>query len=213
MRWYAETGAVRLRQQLLDVAVLVWCFVFLRLADAVQAAVLRLQEPGRQLQDAGGGLARALDDAAQRVSDAPLVGDRLRAPLDVAAEASRDVAGAGTAGQDAVATLAEVLGLVVALVPILYVLARWIPHRYRYAREAGAAERLRGDVELLALRAATSLPMHRLARLGPDPVGRWRRGEPGAAEELAALELKALGLRPASVGSRRVRPEPGHQDD
>ncbi|MDP9497396.1 MAG: hypothetical protein M3P46_06980, partial [Actinomycetota bacterium] len=79
MRWYAETGAVRLRQQLLDVGVLVWCFVFLRLADAVQAAVLRLQEPGRQLQDAGGGLARALDDAAQRVADAPLVGDRLRA--------------------------------------------------------------------------------------------------------------------------------------
>jgi len=30
---------------------------------------------------------------------------------------------------------------------------------------------------------------------GADPVGRWRRGEPGAAEALAALELRAQGLR------------------
>lgn len=157
---------------------------------------LRLQEPGRQLQGAGTRLADGLASAADRVSGAPLVGGRLREPLDAAAGAGRAVADAGAAGQNAVGRLALLLALVVVLVPVGVVLARWLPHRLRYAREAAAAVLLRGDVELLALRAATSLPLSRLAQLGPEPVARWRRGEPGAVEALAALELHTLGVAP-----------------
>ncbi len=197
MKWYADDGAMRIRQQALDVAVLMWCYLFLRLGQAVHGLVLRLQEPGRELQGAGDRLAGGLGDAARRVAGAPLVGDRLRGPLDAAAEASRAVAGAGAAGQEAVGHLALVLALIVALIPIGYALSSWLPYRLRYAREAAAAVALRGDVELLALRAATSLPLSRLARLGPEPVARWRRGEPGAAQELAALELGSLGVRGA----------------
>lgn len=196
---YAETGPLRLRQQALDVAVLVWSWLCVELGQRVHGLVLQLQEPGRQLEGAGARLAEGLGDAADRVDGAPLVGDRLRGPLDAAAEASRSVADAGTAGQDTVGTLALVLALVVALVPLLLVVALWLPGRVRWAREAGAARLLRGDVELLALRAATSLPLSRLATLGPEPVARWRRGEPGAAEALAALELRQLGLRPGAA--------------
>lgn len=195
MKWYADDGAMRWRQQALDLGVLVWCWVFLQLAQAVHALVLRLQEPGRQVQGAGDRLAGGLGDAADRVSGAPLVGDRLRGPLDAAAEASRALAEAGSSGQETVGTLALVLALVVGLLPVAYVLSRWVPYRLAYAREAGAAVALQDDLELLALRAATRLPLSRLARLGADPVGRWRRGEPGAREELAALELAALGVR------------------
>ena len=195
MKWYAEQGPLRVRQQALDLAVLVWCYVFLRLGQAVHENVLRLQEPGRQLQSAGTDLAGGLGSAAERVGGTPLVGDALRDPLDAASRASRALSDAGAAGQDAVGTLALVLGLVVALIPVAYVLSRWLPHRLAYAREAAAAVRLRGDTELLALRAAATLPMHRLARLGDEPVGRWRRGEPGAGEALAELELATLGLR------------------
>ena len=204
MRWYAETGPLRVRQQVLDLAVLVWCWVFTQLGRSVHETVLGMQEPGRRLQSAGGDLGGSLGRAAEQAGGAPLVGDALREPLDAAARASQAVSDAGAAGQEAVAALALVLALVVALLPIAYVLARWLPYRVGYAREASAAARLRGDVELLALRAAATLPMHRLARLGPEPVGRWRRGEPGAAEALAELELQTLGLRPTDRGSERL---------
>jgi len=196
MKWYAEDGAMRTRQQLTDVAALAFCWIFLKLGQSVHGTVLRLQEPGRQLADAGNGLAGGLGDAANNVGGTPLVGDKLSAPLNVATEASRAVARAGAAGQDAVAAVAVVLGLIVALLPIAYLLSRYLPHRTRYAREAGAADALRGDVELLALRAASTLPLSALAKLGPEPVGRWRRDEPGAAEALARLELATLGLLP-----------------
>ena len=204
MKWYADDGAMRTRQQLTDVGALAFCWVFLRLGQGVHATVLRLQEPGRQLADAGNGLAGGLGDAASSVAGAPLVGDRLSAPLNAATQASRAVAAAGTAGQDAVGAVAVVLGLIVALLPIAYLLSRYLPHRARYAREAGAADALRGDVELLALRAASTLPLSTLARLGPEPVGRWRRGEPGSAQALAELELRTLGLLPDRA-PRRVR--------
>lgn len=197
-KWYADERRLRQRQQVLDIAVLIWCLVCLWLGQVVHAVVLRLQQPGRQLQGAGVRLADSLASAADRVSGAPLIGSRLREPLDSASGAGRAVADVGASGQEVVGRLALVLALVVVLVPIGVVLARWLPHRLKYAREAAAAVLLRGDVELLALRAATSLPLSRLARLGPEPVARWRRGEPGAAEELAALELHRLGV--ASTG-------------
>ena len=205
MKWYAEDGAMRTRQQLLDVGALAFCYVFMRLGQGVHGTVLRLQEPGRQLADAGNGLAGGLGDAANSVGGTPLVGDKLSAPLNVATEASRAVAAAGLAGQDAVGAVAVVLGLIVALLPIAYLISRYLPHRLQYAREAGAADVLRGDVELLALRAASTLPLSTLARLGPEPVGRWRRGEPGSAEALARLELATMGLLPDRAPKRPRR--------
>lgn len=197
MTWYAEDRNRRTLQMLLDAAVVVASLLFLRLGQVVYDAVQRLRGPGEQLERAGSGLAGGLGDASRRVGGAPLVGDRLRGPLDAAAGAARSVAAAGVEQQQVVHRLAVVLGLVVALLPVAYALSRWLPYRLRYAREAGAARQLRGDTELLALRAAANVPLHRLARLGPDPVTRWRSGEPGAAQALAALELRRLGLRTA----------------
>ena len=199
MKWYADSPARRTRQLALDVGVVLWCWLWIRLAAGIKGVVLRLQEPGRLLQDAGNSLAGGLTDAASRVSGTPLIGDRLRDPLAAAATAGHAVANAGSTTTTAVARLALVLALVVALLPIASALALWLPVRFRYAREAAAAVRLSGDVDLLALRAATSLPLSRLARLGPDPVARWRQGDPAAAQQLAALALAELGVRPAAV--------------
>jgi hypothetical protein len=142
-------------------------------------------------------LAGGLQDAASKVSGTPLIGDRLRDPLTAAATAGQAVADAGTSTTTVVARLATVLALIVAVLPIAYAVSRWLPYRVHYAREAAAAVRLSGDVDLLALRAATSLPLSRLARLGPDPIVRWRQGDPAAAQQLAALALAELGLRSA----------------
>lgn len=195
MTWYAETRPLRTRQIAVDVAVAAWTLLWWRIGLVVHSTVSRLATPGQELEDAGGGLTRGLNDAADRAEDVPLVGEGLRAPLDLAAGAGEAVARAGVAQQDAVGTLALLLALLLAGLPVLWALQRWLPGRLGWARDARAARALHDDVELWALRAALSQPLPALARLGPDPVGAWRRGEPGAAQALADLERRAYGLR------------------
>ena len=199
MSWYAETPALRARQLVGDALLLLWCVLWLRIGVAVQRAVERLAGPGRELQDAGGGLRDGLSDAADRAAEVPLVGDRLQSPLDAAAGAGDALVRAGEAQERAVEQLALLLAVVVVALPVVWALSRRLPARLGWARQSRAARALRGDVELMALRAATSRPLVELTSLGPEPVGRWRRGEPGAAEALAALELAALGLAPTPV--------------
>jgi hypothetical protein len=196
MRWYAETPAHRSRQVLADAAVAAWVLLWLLLARTVHAAVQALAAPGREIQQAGKGLAGSLSGAAERVGGLPGVGGGLRSPLDGAAGAAELLARAGASQQDAVGTLATVLALAVGGLPVTWALARWLPGRLAWSRAAEAAHRLRGDVDLLALRAAAGAPLVDLARLGPDPVTRWRAGDVEAAAALAALELRRLGLRP-----------------
>lgn len=196
MTWYAATGPMRTRQIALDLLVLVWVALWWRIGLGVHSTVSQLAAPGRELEEAGAGLASGLTAAAERADGVPLVGGGLRSPLDLAAGAGDAVARAGVAQQDATSTLALVLALLLAGLPIAWALQRWLPGRLRWARAASAAHTLRDDVELWALRAALTQPLPALARLGPDPVGRWRRGEPGAAEQLAALERRTYGLLP-----------------
>jgi hypothetical protein len=195
MSWYAETPALRSRQLLRDGLVLLWVLVWARIGAAVHEAVSRLAAPGRALEDAGRDLADGLGGAADRAGRVPLLGDDLADPLGGAAGAGESLAQAGQVQQDAVGLLALVLALVVAGLPVLVVLLRWLPARLDFASDHRAALALRDDAELWALRASLHRPLRELAQLGPDPVGRWRRGEPGAAEALAVLERRAAGLR------------------
>ena len=194
MRWYAETETLRRRQLLTDALVLLWVVLWIRIGVAVHRAVSRLAAPGRELEEAGTGFADSLGGAADSTDDLPLVGGDLRGRLDAAAGAGGALARAGVAQQEAVGVLALLLALLLAGIPIAWALQRWLPGRLAWARTAGAAVALRGDVELFAMRAAVHRPLHELAALGPDPVGRWQRGEPGAAQALADLELRAAGL-------------------
>ena len=161
-----------------------------------------LAAPGRELERAGGGLSGGLSDAADRADGVPLVGGGLRAPLDAAAGAGDALARAGAAQQEAVGTLALCWR---CCSPGSRRCGRW--DAGCRAGCAGAASRraarLRDDVELLALRAAPHRPLVELARPGPEPVAAWRRGDPGAAEALAALELRAAGLRAPGTGAAR----------
>lgn len=195
MSWYAEADGLRRRQVARDVAIALWVLVWLQVGRAVHGAVSLLAAPGIELQEAGAGLAGGLRGAAERAGRLPGVGDDLRRPLDTAAGAGDALAGAGLAQQDAVGSLALLLAVVVAGLPVLWAVQRWLPARLRWRRESLAARHLRGDVELLALRAASSAPLEQLAALGPDPVTRWRAGDEEAGRALAALELRRLGLR------------------
>jgi len=203
LRWYAADPARRARQIGVDAFVAAFALACVLAGRAVHEAVARLAAPGRRLEDGAGGLADSLRGAGRTASDLPLVGDELSGPLDGAGASADQLAQAGTSLASAAEALADVLGVVVALLPIALVLALWLPPRLRFARRAGAAQRFLSagyggtGEDLLALRALASQPLARLARVSPDPLGDWRRGDPAAVARLAALERRSLGLPPA----------------
>jgi len=197
MKIYADAPVRRSLQITGDVVLAVWVYLWVRTALVVRDATLSLAEPGRQISDAGGGLAEQLRDAGRSVGAVPLVGDEVRAPFDGAGAAADRIAAAGDAQVEAVETLAFWLGLAVGAIPVLIALAVYLPLRWRFIREATAGSRFvdsTDDLDLFALRAMARQPLHRLARISDDPAGAWRRGDPEVVRELAALELRDSGL-------------------
>jgi hypothetical protein len=199
MKLYADLPARRTRQLLADLLVLLWVALWVRVGMSVHDTTLALAAPGHRLDEAGSGMAGNLADAGDRLGEVPLVGDEVASPFERAAEASRGVASAGREMVTVVEDLALWLGVVTALVPILLVLMVHLPVRWRFARRATAGARLVAagrDLDLFALRALATQPVHVLARVADDPAGAWRAGDAEVVSRLADLELRAVGLRP-----------------
>jgi hypothetical protein len=199
LKVYADAPARRTRQLAGDLLLLGWVCVWVAVARAVHATTMLLARPGEEIADAGGGLASRMRDAGAAVDGAPLVGDELRAPFDGAGDAADRIAAAGTSQVEAVGQLADWLAWCVFAIPVLVVLAVYVPLRWRFVREASAARRFVDadeDLDLFALRALAGQPMHRLARVHHDPAGAWRRRDPEVVRALAVLELRDTGLRP-----------------
>jgi hypothetical protein len=98
-------------------------------------------------------------------------------------------------------TLATVSAVVLVLLPVGWLLLRWLRWRLGWLREAGAADRLLRygadglpDLDLLAARAMATAPLAELARLPAGTGAGWRNGDPAALHALAGLELRRLGL-------------------
>lgn len=192
---YAHSGGLRARQLANDTLLAAGVAFFWWLGNLVNRLVHELEAPGRLLEGAGGDLTGAASGASGRVDDLPVVGDRLAAPFDAVAEGGRSLARAGVSQQDVVGDLALWLGLIVALLPIAWLLARYLPGRIRWVRDASAATRLLAtapDARLFALRALATQPLVVLERAAADPLGAYESGDHRA---LAQLELNRLGLR------------------
>jgi hypothetical protein len=199
MKLYADSPGRRTVQIVADLLVLGWIVLWTRVGTAVHDGTTALAEPGRQTDESATAMAGQLRDAGGRLGEAPLVGDELATPFDRAADASEGIASAGRASVEAVEQLAVVLGLAIALIPILVILAVHLPRRWRFVREATAGARFIDsvdDLDLFALRALAHQPMRVLARVSDDPAGDWRRQDPDVVRRLAELELEDVGLRP-----------------
>ncbi len=197
MRLYARSPVLRGRQVLADVGLLAWLVLWVLVARTVHGAVLALAEPGRAVEDLGSSVADSMGSAADAAGDVPVVGDGLSAPFEALGDAGGPVGGAGRAAEDAVGTLAAVLAVVLVVLPVGWLLLRWLPWRLGWVREATAAERMLAgtpDLELLAARALATAPLPTLAALPAGTGAAWRAGDPGATRTLAALELRRLGL-------------------
>jgi hypothetical protein len=199
MKLYADAPGHRLRQLVGDSLLVVWVVAWVLVARAVHDATMLLAQPGEELSRAGNGLAQRMRDAGSAVDGAPFIGDRLEAPFEGAGNAADQLAGAGVAQVNAVEQLATWLSLAIGTIPILVLMAVYVPLRWRFVREATAGQRFidaAADLDLFALRALARQPMHRLAAVSHDPADAWRRRDEDVVRRLALLELRDVGLRP-----------------
>lgn len=195
VKLYAEMPRFRNRQIAQDLSLALWAYIWIRIGIHVKHLVERLADPGETIERAGNRFAGTLFDISAKVGEAPLVGGALEEPFKAAGEAGRVLERAGAAQQDVVYTLAAWLGVLLALIPISYVLYKYLPDRLRWIREASAASGLRidaADLHLFAIRAVARQPLYELRRVCPDPAAALQQGD---YEALATLELASLGLK------------------
>lgn len=199
MKLYADTSGRRTFQLVVDLMFVAWLVMWVWIGLVVHDGTLALAAPGRQTDESASAMAGQLRDAGGRLDDVPLIGDEVATPFDKAADASDGLAAAGRSSVAAVDKLALLLGLSIALIPILVVMAFYVPGRLRFIREATAGLTFIDsghDLDLFALRALTNQPMRVLAKVSDDPAGDWRRRDPAIVRRLAELELKDVGLKP-----------------
>jgi hypothetical protein len=195
---YAQTPWRRAGQLLGDLIVLGWIVIWVRAGLWVHDVVERLAAPGRTLERAGDSLSDSMASAGDTVARLPVIGDEARAPFTAAGGAGDSIARAGVEVQNGAVHLAVLLGLVIAVIPIVLVAAVWLYSRMRFVNRARAARRIldsAADLDLFALRALATQPVRTLARVSDDPANAWRRGDPEVVRALASLELRSLGLR------------------
>ncbi|EON24070.1 hypothetical protein CF8_1931 [Nocardioides sp. CF8] len=199
MKVYADAPGRRTRQLLVDLLLIAWLVMWAWIGLVVHDGTMALAAPGRQTDASASAMAGQLRDAGGRLDDVPLVGEEVATPFDRAADASDGLAAAGRSSVAAVEKLALVLGFAIALIPMLVVLAFYVPGRLRFVREATAGARFIDsvdDLDLFALRALSNQPMRVLAKVSDDPAGDWRRRDPDVVRRLAEVELADVGLRP-----------------
>src|SRR3954453_3850331 len=197
-------------QVVVDVLVLAWIYLWYRIGAAVHDAVASSASVGYGIQNSAGGVAGSLNEAGRNMGNAPIIGSSLSGPLLSAAKQIGGVADNGRDLGDRLLNAATPAGWIVALAPILVVVAFWLPARWRFARRAGSAAELAqspAGEELLALRALVSRPLHELQRVAPDPLIAFRSGDPDAVRALARLELVDAGVRNPQV-PRGAAPPP-----
>ncbi|CAL9381129.1 hypothetical protein AB0A74_18735 [Saccharothrix sp. NPDC042600] len=197
MKWYADAPVRRARQAVADLIALAWVWFWVEVALGARDAVLTLRAPGDGLTKAGNGLRDTFTDAAAKARDVPLVGGKLGEALDKGRDAGGTLVDAGNTQVEAVETTALWLAVALIAIPVAFLLITWLPLRLRYAKKAGAAQRLRdtGQVDLLALQALTTLSPRELAKFPTDPADAWRRGDPEVVTALATRYLRTRGVR------------------
>ena len=210
LRPYSSNPRRLTLQIVVDVLVLVWIIVWGRVGATVHDAVISAASVGYRVRGSAGQLADNFAQAGQSTSGLPIVGDSLSTPLRSAAVQVGSLATSGQDLGDRLTGWATPAGWLVALGPVLVVVAFWLPARLRFARRAGVSSELAtayAGQELLALRALTNRPLPELRKVAPDPLAAFRSADPDAVRALAALELAAAGVPPRSA-KPATRPPP-----
>lgn len=198
MKFYSDFPARRARQIATDIIAVIAISAWVWLGTFVYGLVMNLSGFGVRMQDAGAGFRQTMADIEANLSGVPLIGPGISSPFTGASDAGAALEQAGIDQQAAVQSLATGLGIGIAVLPVLMILIVWLVPRVRFARRAGRARALvagGSSLDLLALRALAGQNIARLTAIDPDPVAAWRRGDAAVVASLAALELRASGVR------------------
>ncbi len=181
-----------------DLLVALWALLWIVLGVTVAGDVRELTQLSTSLSTAG----QAVDDSGRALGsiEIPLIGGALDASAQQIQDAGRSVVEGGRSSRESIERLSLVLGLGVAILPLLPVLAYYLPPRLGRAFEIHSVKRVlsagAGDPLLerfLAHRAAHQLSYRELGQVSQSP---WRDLEEGRYSELAAAELKRVGVAP-----------------
>jgi hypothetical protein len=178
MRFYPDIPhrfANRVAADFLVIAVLVLLALLgLKVRDTVNKLVVVPQG----VRETGSAVQSGFHDAADAVDGVPVVGGDLSDALKGAGEGSGGrVEQFGDEGVDRTHRLADLLGLLVFVLPALVVLSRYLPGRVEQIRKLSAASKVldeRASPErrrIVAMRAAFALPYETLLRYTDDPLG------------------------------------------
>jgi hypothetical protein len=185
------------RTTLLDLVVAAWVVAWV----AVGIAVADKTDGITVLSDAAASAAERFAGSAERVESVDLpIGDEVLGELAEGAQGGgEELAAASRESTEDVERLSLLLGLSIALIPTLPVLALYLPGRLARGRELGALRGMLREGEgdpglerLLAQRAAVQLPYRELRRVSDAP---WRDIEQGRTADLARAELRRVGVR------------------
>ena len=198
MKLYSDFGGRRVYQVLGDVVAVAVLVAGIVVAVAIHDAIAAFTGIGRDVARSGNDFSSTMRDIGDRLSGVPLIGGGISAPFGSASDAGGTLARAGTDWQEGVERLATLVGWTVAALVVLVVLVGWVRPRLVGAVRRAAVARLASSspsLDLLALRALVTRPARVVARVDDDVVGAWRRGDQEVVRRLAALELKASGVR------------------
>ena len=200
---WSELPAMRAREQVADLATLLWVVFWGNIVWQLFQFLAGLAEAGRTVHAGGQTMIKSGRDLGDSLADLPLVGSQVRdIARDAFAGAGQPLSDFGTELEQFIFVVAIVLALLLALVTMAPWLVRYIPWRWDRVRHMRAAHRaIRTAPELadasieraLAMRAMTRLDYSTLLEYTPDPLGDWTAGR---HDRLARAELASVGLRP-----------------
>lgn len=196
MKLYADRPLRGLTQFLGDVIAVAWIAAWVFAGMTVYHIIMKLAVPGEKLDDAGTSLSGKFTQAASKVDDLPLVKDGVAAPFQGASKAADTIASAGHAQVTAVHNLSMWLAIVLAAMPILLVLAVYLPARIRFIRKASSGKKFvkQASPDIFALRAVATQPLRKIAKISDNPMRAIQDKDDDVIRKLAALDLRDSGL-------------------
>lgn len=180
----------------IDVVLAIWVALWIVLGIRVGDEMRGLADLSETVIRSGVAVTESAE-ALDSISNVPFVGGQVDEAISRAREAGESARASGRSSERSVQNLSILLGLAIAIIPSLPIVGFYVPVRLSLVREAAAVRdaMAAGDddqlAELLAGRAAHTLPYRRLAAVSADPIEDLRAGRYGP---LAAAELERLGL-------------------
>lgn len=197
MKLYADRPGRRTRQIIADLLALFAIAFFVWAGVSIHNLIAALGDLALRLREAGDGFSGTMTEIGETLGSVPFIGPGIAAPFDGASGAGDALARAGQTGQDTIAAIAVLAGILVAVGPIVLIAIIWLVPRLRGAVRAGelaAIVRAGAPLDLVALRALSHRPVREVVAVSADAAGQWRRGDADTIRALAELELRAAGV-------------------